>query len=172
MTNQYKPLLDFAPFKAGERFKDDEGDVLTICDDCESYRWSVIGKLNLSDNIALISVASDLERVAPLDRDEDTPKIWRDGDAFTIDPQKYNIWYEASDGLIYVYPVKPSFLPLEAGKTYQTAREGGWYCIYVDGKDAWLKRHGDNGTAYVWDAKTGEANSLSEGWNIVALEDV
>jgi len=63
-------------------------------------------------------------------------------------------------------------MKLEVGKTYQTACQGGWDCIHVEGKDAWLKRHGDNGTAYVWHAETGKAESLSEEWDIVGLEEV
>jgi len=171
MTNQYRPLKDFAPFKAGERFRDEVGDVLTICDDCESLAWTEIDGEYYSKGLARYAIGDSATQVISLDRDNEEPKIWRETDAFTIDTKKYKVWYNENDGLVHVNPAKPSFLPLEAGKTYQTSREGYFDCIHVEGKYAWLKRHGGNDTAYVWGAETGKAKLLSESWNIVGLEE-
>jgi len=187
--DQYKPLKDFAPFKAGERFRDEVGDVLTICADCETFAWTKINGEDFPVSVASYGIGTT--PVTPLDRDEDTFKLWRDmtdaekgalllahHEGKVIERShtggqwqgvKYLQWH---DDIAYRVSPKPSFLPLEAGKTYQTAREGGWDCIHVEGKYAWLKRHGSSDTAYVWDAKTGESKCLGEGWNIVALEDV
>jgi len=73
----------------------------------------------------------------------------------------------------FAYRIKTesSFLPLEDGKTYRTAEKGDWECIHVDGKYAWLKRHGSNDTAYVWNANTGFAKCLGEEWDITGLEE-
>jgi len=191
--DQYKPLRDFAPFKAGERFRDDEGDVLQIFEDCEYYDWIELGGAATAPRLPVraFSAHNSVRRVTPLDREDDTPKIWRD----MTDAEKgalllahhegkviershtsgqwqgveYPRWH---DDIAYRVSPEPSFLPLEVGKTYQTAVHGDWTCIHVEGKHAWLKSNGYNCTAYVWDAKTGEAKCLSEDWNIVALEDV
>jgi len=196
MTDQYKPLSDFAPFKAGERFWDDQGDVLTICDDCESFAWIEIAGQYFPKEVARYAIGNHTTPVTPIDRDDEEPKLWRD----TTDAEKGALLLAHHEGKViewqfpekgkskdwstvpaemywnsgYAYrvrPVKPSFLPLEAGKVYQTAEKGDFDCIHVDGKDAWLKRHGDNSTAYVWDANAGFAKSLSEEWDITGLEN-
>jgi len=188
VDDQYKPLIDFAPFKAGERFRDKDGDVLEILDCCKCYDWVEVDGVSSSTCSPGISV-SDGDVVTPLDRDDDTPKLWRDmtdaekgalllahheGKVIeTFDTDRHE-WREVRPEWIYyesyrVRPVKPSSLPLEAGKTYQTTSEGDWDCIHVKGKYAWLKRHGSNDTAYVWDAETGRARSLSEEWDAVGL---
>jgi hypothetical protein len=56
---------------------------------------------------------------------------------------------------------------MQAGKTYRTADGINRECIFVDGYRAWC-RYGFEGTAYVWNAKTGEA-LLGKEWDIVAM---
>jgi len=63
---------------------------------------------------------------------------------------------------------EPSFLPLEAGKTYRTAERGDWECVYVRNGNAWMIDRDDT-VAYVWHAETGKAKSLPEVYDIVGL---
>jgi|SRR6056297_1222102 len=222
MTNQYRPLKDFAPFKVGERFRDEVGDILEILDCCNCYDWVEVDGVEFETCSPGISV-SDGDVVTPLDRDDDTPKLWHDmtdaekrdvPSSVLNDPRNplqipWGEWTATAKGAVllaqhegkviewsYDFPWKtandtenggipqwddehayrvrpePSHLPLEAGKTYQTAQQGGYDCIHVCNGYAWLKRHGTDCTAYVWDAETGEARSLGESRNIVALEEV
>ena len=194
--DQYKPLREFAPFKAGDRFRDEDGDVLTICDDCKTLAWTKIDGEDYPVNVASYSIDNRTTPVTPLDRDEDTPKLWRDmtdsekgalllahheGKVIEIflDWDRGGTWVNVTpppnwlDEYAYRVRPEPSFLPLEAGKTYQTSEKGYFDCIHVRNGNAWLiKRNDIHAPAYVWDAETGKSESLGENWDIVGLEEV
>jgi len=150
--DQYKPLKDFTPFKAGERFQDDQGDVLTICDDCRTFAWTEINGEYYPPSLASYEIDDRSNLVTSLDRDDDTPKLWRD-----MTDAENRVRSE------------PSFLPLKAGKTYQIAEEGNWECIHVENGNAWLKRF-DSTPAYVWEADTGFAKYLPKKYDITGLD--
>jgi len=190
--DQYKPLSEFAPFKAGERFMDERGDVLEILPVCDRYDWVKIGKVQCEAEAPGMSVGLSLVKVTPLDREDDTPKLWGD----MTDAEKGALLLAHHEGKViewqfpekgkskdwvtvpaemywnsgYAYRVRPepSFLPLEAGKTYRTAERGDWECVYVRNGNAWMGDRDDT-VAYVWHAETGKAKSLPEVYDIVGL---
>jgi len=118
--DQYKPLSEFAPFKTGERFRDHMGDVLTICDNCEKYVWTYLGGENHSGEKHPILLGDCSLAFTPLDRDDDTPKLWRD----MTDAEKGALLLAEHEGKeipgldAFAYRVRPKFCPT-CGHKYQ-----------------------------------------------------
>lgn len=62
---------------------------------------------------------------------------------------------------------EPSHLPLKAGNYYLTSNDQTWECVFVRDDMAYMTNHG--GPAYIWDADTGKAISLTNEYDVVGV---
>lgn len=85
-----------------------------------------------------------------------------------VRPRAWVLWDGGSLQYVELYEIAPDKC-ITAGNTYTTFNGGRWECIFVRNGKAWMSHHG--GTAYVWDAETGEAISLGGGDYNIALPE-
>lgn len=80
-------------------------------------------------------------------------------------------WYITSEPSFangIAYRIRPH-LPLEKDKVYELEDGQEWECLFVRGDNAWLS-YSSNGTAYRWNANTGENISQGGGkYNVKGL---
>ena len=70
-------------------------------------------------------------------------------------------WVDYGDGqsnVTFDHEIEPENT-LTPGNTYKDRKGNNWECIFVRDGKAWMMH--DNGTAYVWDADTGETIGLA-----------